>query len=781
MIRITRFYIDGFGLLSNYKSSLIESSFVLVYGENEVGKSTLFSFLRGMIAGFPPARIQKENKYAPVSGAHGGSIDLIFEDSSTNENKLIFTLEREAKKGSDFKIVRHSDNLTSIDDVNYRGSISFEPEELFRSLDRTQYLALFAFDLNELNSLFPLEEDALREKLFSATVSGSDDLITAAIEEFEKRSRELIRPKSKGLIQLLDEELLLKNIERDNIETELKSADFILKDIDNIERQISDFQSKLKILRADQGHIQHKIRAIRVLLQIRDLEILISDISQNRIPSEEDRNYFSKLIMKENIIKDELKVFSDKKEDNILDELNVLNDRKNIILKAYGYLERVNELNENINSTAIAFQSKIRSFTYTTALALVSLLVFLWLTSDENINQLTLILPILSSIIFVLLSLYQSYSSKRFSLMLDAFAVEKENHDINGENIRSSLNLKSLNEDDLDMINLETTRSLERLTFKHKSDEDKKRDLLVDLADNSSRIKDLLQSYSCASIEIFNERSGSISRLNDLNSRREELYTLIAREELPVYDCLGVGRDEFKNVSLIESFLEKIESEIIEKSKILENEIKEVEQFLFDRQNKLAELKNKLSFLFQKNDFNRITLDRNTLLLRLSELHRDWRVSTLSKYVLEKTLEKMVGESYREVISRASNFMSRVTGGRYTEILIQTENDRGFSGDFGIRGESYKKYSVRELSRGTLEQLYLSIRLSLAVHYGEIYSPLPILLDDILVNFDLPRARAIIDLLSEISLKHQIFLFTCHEWIRDLVKEGVGHRQEVIL
>lgn len=63
------------------------------------------------------------------------------------------------------------------------------------------------------------------------------------------------------------------------------------------------------------------------------------------------------------------------------------------------------------------------------------------------------------------------------------------------------------------------------------------------------------------------------------------------------------------------------------------------------------------------------------------------------------------------------------------------------------------------LSRATQEQLFLAVRLS---RIKEIPVPLPVILDDSLVNFDRRHLERTMELLKELSGTHQIFVLTCH-------------------
>lgn len=69
-------------------------------------------------------------------------------------------------------------------------------------------------------------------------------------------------------------------------------------------------------------------------------------------------------------------------------------------------------------------------------------------------------------------------------------------------------------------------------------------------------------------------------------------------------------------------------------------------------------------------------------------------------------------------------------------------------------------HSALSLSRGTADQLYLSLRL--AVCRLCLPEKPPIVLDDALAAFDDQRLGYALDLLRELAEDQQLLLFTCH-------------------
>lgn len=100
-------------------------------------------------------------------------------------------------------------------------------------------------------------------------------------------------------------------------------------------------------------------------------------------------------------------------------------------------------------------------------------------------------------------------------------------------------------------------------------------------------------------------------------------------------------------------------------------------------------------------------------------------------------------------------WVPKVTAGRYLDLIVEPEDLRLFAFDANGR-----KVEVDVLSHGTTEQLFLLLRIALAVHLSRAEESVPLVLDDVTVQADPERTQAILELLHELSVNHQVVLFT---------------------
>jgi hypothetical protein len=121
-------------------------------------------------------------------------------------------------------------------------------------------------------------------------------------------------------------------------------------------------------------------------------------------------------------------------------------------------------------------------------------------------------------------------------------------------------------------------------------------------------------------------------------------------------------------------------------------------------------------------------------------------------------------ERQPETLQEASGYLHRLTQGRYRRVWTPL-------GENVLRVDDAEGHClpVEMLSRGTREQLFLSVRMALAASYARRGAALPLVLDDVLVNFDADRAAAAAAVLRDFAAAgHQLVVFTCHEHISNI-------------
>ena len=156
---------------------------------------------------------------------------------------------------------------------------------------------------------------------------------------------------------------------------------------------------------------------------------------------------------------------------------------------------------------------------------------------------------------------------------------------------------------------------------------------------------------------------------------------------------------------------------------------------------------------------------RNQLAGEVARLYRQWQVYASAQALIEETLERFERDRQPAVFARASDRLARFSHGRYTQIR-QAEAGQ----DFRVIDAAQRAVQPIDLSRGTREQLYLAVRLGLIEEFAQRGTSLPLVLDEILVNFDPDRMAAVAAELARFAEDHQVLLFTCHPEIAERVQ-----------
>jgi len=143
---------------------------------------------------------------------------------------------------------------------------------------------------------------------------------------------------------------------------------------------------------------------------------------------------------------------------------------------------------------------------------------------------------------------------------------------------------------------------------------------------------------------------------------------------------------------------------------------------------------------------------------------REWAVRAIALRLLEETRSRYERERQPDVVRAATAHFERITGGRYSRIVAPP-------GDASVRVETEggEGRVTDELSRGTAEQLYLALRFGLIEEFARHAEPLPVVMDDILVNFDAERAARAASAVRDLATRHQVIYFTCHAWTAELL------------
>ncbi len=196
--------------------------------------------------------------------------------------------------------------------------------------------------------------------------------------------------------------------------------------------------------------------------------------------------------------------------------------------------------------------------------------------------------------------------------------------------------------------------------------------------------------------------------------------------------------------------------------------LQDVQSQLRDRYEQRGRLAEQLRMLADDRRLPAKRLELAMIEKQIADAKRRWQVLALTSRLLESVRSTYERDRQPETLQEASGYLHRFTGGRYARIWTPIDEDV-----LRVDDADGRTYPVERLSHGTREQLFLSLRLALAGTYARRGVHLPMILDDVLVNFDSSRAAAAAEALREFAQAgHQLLLFTCHDHIAELFRSS---------
>ncbi|WP_288946125.1 AAA family ATPase [uncultured Megasphaera sp.] len=196
------------------------------------------------------------------------------------------------------------------------------------------------------------------------------------------------------------------------------------------------------------------------------------------------------------------------------------------------------------------------------------------------------------------------------------------------------------------------------------------------------------------------------------------------------------------------------------------------EKKIADAEKKLAEVAEKrgsiierLSQMARSDAYGQLLQEKQNRKAELDGKVNEWLTYLFAQYMLGEA------QSYYErvrqplVIRQAGDYLHLMTQGRYT--LQASFDGRQL---YAVDG-TQRRIPEKQWSSGLGDQIYLAIRISLAMAFSKQIEAMPLILDDILVRFDEQRQKEAIHFLADLGKKEQIFLFTCSQTTRNLAGE----------
>ncbi|WP_425616350.1 AAA family ATPase [Anatilimnocola sp. NA78] len=255
----------------------------------------------------------------------------------------------------------------------------------------------------------------------------------------------------------------------------------------------------------------------------------------------------------------------------------------------------------------------------------------------------------------------------------------------------------------------------------------------------------------------FKQAAADYAKLLDLRKQRDEI-SLKIKHQL---------HDEFAE--------ETISGVFAREGRDLQQRWDERVQHAQEVRNKLAKLHERrgtinaeMQSLASDRRLSEASLEVGMIEQQLRQATRRWQQLATVSRVLDSVRKAYETDRQPETLREASIYLAKITQGQYTRVWMPLDRRALL-----IEDHKHQSLPLEVLSRGTREAVYISLRLALAASFGRKGAKLPLVLDDVLVNFDAGRVRATAEVMYDFAREgHQVILFTCHEHIQKICEEA---------
>ncbi|MFD1037652.1 AAA family ATPase [Virgibacillus byunsanensis] len=302
--------------------------------------------------------------------------------------------------------------------------------------------------------------------------------------------------------------------------------------------------------------------------------------------------------------------------------------------------------------------------------------------------------------------------------------------------------------------------------------------------ENYRNQRNLAKQYTDLVKENKNEQYMMTQRMRTYEREVEALYT---SAHVETEDDFFKKAKQWKEMQLIvqnqqqlfsqlRAIFSKDESEELLKKDMNESNLKEehihikekeveIENNIEKKRQELAYVNTELSNMESSETYSELMHRFGMEQEQLQKLANEWAVFRTAKEMLLETKRNYRDKYLSKVISKTSSYFGELTDGQYEYVFAPTEEM-----PFQVEAKDGVRYIVNELSQGTIDQLYVSLRLAISEVMIEEHR-LPFIIDDAFVHFDAVRTKQVMKIMDRFSHDQQILLFTCKREVLEWTKQ----------
>lgn len=778
-MKLERIYIESFGGLKKFTLNL-SAGFNTVYGQNENGKSTVMAFIKMMFYGSEQRQSSDLSKstrrrYTPWDGSKmAGSID--FEHSGRR-----YRLERE------FGASNSTDKLSLYDlDMGTRQSVAGNIGQEFFGISASAFersVFVGQFGAVETDSA---AEGEINAKLSNIAVTGDEDTSYQTVLERLEDARFDLVSKSGKVGRLIKNRALLSELngrlnnceeqrkkravtenEAKQLDTEIKELEKRYSELKNIidsEQDIRNAQ-KLREMLSLKDELDSLNETLRLSdgglideMFVRKLEFCISkaDALEQKIAAKNGEAESLKKSIE--LAEHPTAEITPEKADELKKEIEALNNSKREILSKIEEKEKLFSSYENASENPAGKIKSVNPLLLTLSAVALLLTVFCFFVLKSVIygSAAAVICVLLLILSFIIKPSGKgkaaALETEKSSLREDIDALKKElsqDEILCGQCVTRLNTIEAALSSNSSLISHQKSMLVECLSAV--SDDTLARNTELE------KLFDLFSSYR--RVSGLNEIK---SELDGIRAKAQQQKELKQRLNYIVKDLGNISYEdaEKKLSSMSESNREETNFEKAHSD--YDTVLAELTKKKTDLASLMAELKSLIKNTVNADDIKK-QIDKTAAEIEKQEDF--YAAAGVAKDVLTESFAE-IRRGFGSVLeNKTSEIFKLLTDGRYSSVSISKSFDINVTPRdvFGSKEVAY-------LSSGTADQAYLSLRLALSDLICDDGNILPVMLDDVLTQYDDARMTDAVKFLKDYSQNKQIILFTCHSSVSDAAK-----------
>lgn len=237
------------------------------------------------------------------------------------------------------------------------------------------------------------------------------------------------------------------------------------------------------------------------------------------------------------------------------------------------------------------------------------------------------------------------------------------------------------------------------------------------------------------------------------------------RNERQELSSAGDGIDE---ATLREAVSNVGADEVVADTSRVDDEITRQQQNVQVAIQALSEAESELRRMGQREGAGSAAQEANDAAAEMAGHVERWLRLKAANIILNRSVERYREQNQHPLVQRASEIFAAVasTGANPIVRLSVDYTDAEKPELVGYRSDG-KPCRVSGMSDGTLDQLYLALRIAAVERHMENAEPLPFVADDLFITSDEDRTAAGIRALAELGRHTQVLLFTHHRYVVD--------------